>query len=138
MGIENFLKTKFKPKAKTEMSQEELENLISVGIISTRSLQELINSFKEIDPLIKEKYLKFIIKGNYDLCLGDMDHFYLKKIAGGDDFFIPDGQVEYNPTTKKISFSYTHKSESPIRYLHVVAENKIRDFLKFQGVEISS
>ena len=132
------MKEDFPHKNNTELTREQLENLVKIKIDPQITLTQLLSAIKGGGYAIR-----FLVTDNYNLYLSTNEHERLVLALGVDreDCLLQDGtfvvQKTNDKTSNEVVFSYSWGGKTKIRYVKNTAEEKIAGFLKSNGIEIS-
>lgn len=123
------------PKS-VELTQEQLERLLKVKIDPGGSFSDLFFSIKTGLPN------KFIVDKDFNIFLGSSSQFHgqmIKNTVAGmyENCLISDGCFNFYVTSGDIEFSsYDVLQKGQNRKIFKVVKNKIKEFLKANGLEI--
>lgn len=127
-------------KKSRELSQGQLENVLRVKIDPAGSWQSMLDYLQKPGTVEHEKYVRFLVTENFDLILSLLEHRMLLIKLGINEStcLISNGQVRFNPISQKVRFFYSSREMPKIEHAREAAENKIKEFLKSNGLEISN
>lgn len=120
-------------KRERELLRQKLEDSIEVRVDPVISLETLLLFVKN------KKMIMFILDSNFRLFLTPGEHRYLlgRLDIETKDCLISSGTFQIK-SDEKISFWYSHELGPVISIIPEIAQTKIKQFLKSQGIEITN